>query len=418
MNGILYLVVLVLLVLLSAFFSASETAMMSLNRYRLRNLAQKNYLPAERAMQLLQQPNRLLGAILVGNSFAIIVASAIATLLTIQWFGEPGVIVAAAIMVSVILVIGAVLPKTLAALYPERVAFLAMMVLSAWVKIVYPIVWIINTISNGFLRLLGIPIKKQDTEHLVHEEMRTIISEAMGKLGTGQESMLLGALDLSGMTVDDIKVPRNEIIGINLNEDWDKIVLQLQSSRHTRLPIYRESIDHVLGIIHMRRVVNMLAKSEFSIKTLLDAAEDVYFIPEGTPLNIQLLNFRQEKRRIGLVVDEYGDIQGLLTIADILEEIVKEFTTSLTGQYQAIQLQKDGSYLVDGSISLRELNRHLAIHLPMTGPKTLSGLIIEYLEIIPDAAIALRIENCIMEVLRMEGKMIKLVRLWIPERKK
>ncbi len=402
---------LILLVLVSGFFSGSETGMMSLNRYRLRHLVRKKNRAAKRVHELLERPDRLLGVILIGNTFANVLASAIATVLAVHLFGEIGVVPATIILAIFILLFAEITPKTVAALYPEKVSFSASWLLSFLLKILYPLVWGLNTISNGFLRLFNIKVKKRNIDHLTHEEMRTIVREAMGKVAPQYQNMMLGVLDLGGITVDDIKVPRSEIVGINLEDDWEVILAQLSKSQHTRLPVYKESIDQVQGMLHLRQALNLLAQNELTKETLLKVTQEIYFIPSGTSLNIQLLNFRQEKTRIGLVVDEYGDIEGLVTLEDILEEIVGEFTTNLVPSYPNIQEQSDGSYFVDGSVGVRELNRRLDWKLPTEGPKTLSGLIIEYLEMIPPAGVGLRLAGYPMEVIQVEENMIKLVRV-------
>jgi Mg2+/Co2+ transporter CorB len=403
---------LISLLITSGFFSASETSMMAINRYRLRHLTKKNHRAALRTQHLLERPDRLLGVILIGNTFANIIASSVGTLLAINLYGEVAVLPATLLLALIILIFAEIVPKTVAAFYPERLALSTSGILSVLLKTLYPLVWCANGISNGFLRLFNIRIDKKGTDELTNEEVRTLVHETTGQLSLGYRHMMLGVLDLGGMTVSDIKVPRNDIVGIDLDEDWQSILDKLANAEHTRLPIYTDSIDQMQGILHLRKALNIAAKGQLTRENLQNYIEEAYFIPEATPLNIQLLNFRKEKRRIGLIVDEYGDIQGLVTLEDILEEIVGEFTTNLTPSYKNIRRQKDGSYLINGGVSIRELNRRLHWELPIGGPNTLNGLIVEYLEIIPDSSVCVRLAGHVMEIIEMEDNTIKTVRVW------
>lgn len=409
----LQVVILLLLVLVSAFFSSSETSIMALNRYRLRHLAKKHHKGALRISELLQRPDRLLGVILIGNTFASILASAIATVVAVKFFGDLGVIVTSVCLTLIILIFGEITPKTLAVIYPEKIAYSVSFVLVFLLKVFYPLVFIANGIANGFLRIFNIKVDQRVIDHLTHEELRTVLVEEMSRTASNYQTMMVGILDLAGMTVDDVKVPRNEIVGINLDEDWSSILSILRTSEHNRLPIFRDTIDNVLGMLHVRKILHLLAQESLSPQTLIDCADEVYFIPEGTALNIQLLNFRKEKSRIGLIVDEYGDIDGLITLEDILEEIVGEFTTNLGSSYDNVQLQKDGSYLLEGSINIRDLNRRLKCSLPTEGPNTISGLVIETLETIPENLVCLKIENYLIEIMEMEDTLVKWVKLTI-----
>lgn len=386
--------------------------MMSINRYRLRHLVRKNYLPAVRVSELLERPDRLLGIILIGNTFANIFAGAVATIMAVRFWQNFGVTATTLILTFVILIFAEITPKILAALYPERIAFLASLPLKLLLKILYPLVWIASGIANGLLRMFHV---KKKVDHkldlLSHEELRTVVYEAVGKSANRYQEMLLGILDLGKATVEDIMIPRSDIIGIDLDEEWSKILMQLQTCQHTRIPIYHGCIDYVEGILHVRNVLQLFAENKLNKEFLLKSADQVYFIPEGTPLNDQLLNFQQQKVRIGLVVDEYGDIQGLVTLEDILEEIVGQFTTDLATTSDEILPQKDGSYLIDGGINIRELNRTLGWQLPQDGPKTLNGLILEYLQTIPSSVVCLKIAGYRMEVLEMDGNFIKTVHI-------
>lgn len=406
-------ILLIVLIIVSGFFSGSETAMMALNRYRLRHLARQGNKAAKRVSQLLERPDRLLGVILIGNTFSNILISAVATVIAIRLVGPLGVFPATLLIALMVLIFAEITPKTVAVLNPDRFAYPASWLLTGLLKIGYPLVFCANALANGFLRLLRINMKLRELEDLTGEEVRTLVFESTGQLSKGYKRMMLGVLDLGGMRVNDIQVPRNDIIGIDINDSWPEILAQLAKCEHTRLPVYAESIDQVQGILHLRKALNLVGQGNLNKTTLLSLLEEVYFIPEGTPLNIQVLNFKREKRRMGLVVDEYGDIQGLVTLDDILEEIVGEFTTNMSSTYKSIQRQLDGSYLVNGSISIRELNRELHWQLPTDGPKTLSGLIIEHLETIPNSVVGLRLNNdYAVEVLQMEENTIKLVRIW------
>lgn len=413
MNQIYLLIaVLVFLVLVSAFFSASETSMMALNRYRLRHLVREKNQRAMKASLLLERPDRLLSVILIGNNFANILASAIATLIAVRFYGDLGALITSVFLTLIILIFGEITPKTLAVIYPERIAFPASPILTALLKLLSPLVLLVNGISSSLLRIFNIKVDQRVMDHLTHEELRTVLHEGVSKISPGYKHMMLGVLELGAMTVDDIKVPRNDIVGIDLDQNWEIILKQLLETQHNRLPLYRENIDRVLGILHIRKILNLLTSGDLDKKKLIDSAEEAYFIPEGTPLNVQLINFKKEKRRMGLIVDEYGDIEGLATLEDILEEIVGEFTTTLAEPLEEIQAQKDGSYLVDGGISVRDLNRRMNWELPTEGPNTLSGLIIDYLETIPTSNVALRIAGYPLEVKEMEDTTIKWVQIW------
>jgi len=402
---------LIFLILLSAFFSGSETGLISLNRYRLRHLAKAKHPGATRANRLLERPDRLIGLILLGNNFVNILASSIVTLIALELMGEAGIAVAAILLTVVILIFAEVTPKTLAALHPERIAFPASYVLGPLLWLLYPLVWVINGIANGLLRLLGVAPAAADAQHLSTEELRTVVNEAGALIPRRHQKMLLNILDLEKVTVEDIMVPRNEVFAIDLADEWSTIVKQLTASQHTRIPVCREGIDHVVGILHIRNVLPLLTREDFGKDALNDILREPYFVPEGTPLNQQLLNFQRQKRRIGLVVDEYGDIQGLVTLEDILEEIVGEFTTAPSTTVRDVYPQEDGSFLVDGGANIRELNRTLHWQLPTDGPKTLNGLILEYLETIPEPGTSLRLAGYPLDIMQTTGNAVKIARI-------
>ena len=404
--------ILIALLFISAFFSSSETGMMSLNRYRLRHLAQNNHKSALRVEKLLSRPDRLIGLILIGNNLVNILASAIATLIAIRLFGDYGVAIATVALTVVVLIFAEVTPKTLAALYPERVAFPASLLLRPLMVILYPAVWMINAISNGLLLLFRINPHGQEDNAISSEELRTIVNEAGALIPRRHQDMLVSILDLEKVTVDDIMVPRNEIYGIDVTQDWKTISRRLMQSPHTKVLLYRDNIDDALGFIHARDALRLLAKDEFSKSNMMRALRELYYIPEATPLNVQLVKFQRNKERIGLIVDEYGDIQGLVTLDDILEEIVGDFTTTISPTLsEEIKPQADGTYLIEGSASIRDINKELGWQLPNDGPRSLNGLIIEYLEDIPEANIGLRIAGYPIEILDVENNMVKLVKV-------
>ena len=405
------LIILVFLVFLSAFFSGSEIGMMSINRYKLKYLVKKNNKQAIRVNHLLARPDRLLSVVLIGNTFANIVASTIATLIGQRFYGDTGVAVATALLTIVVLVFAEMTPKTLAALYPQQVAFGTSLPLMILQWIFSPLVKIISFTSNGILRLFGISIDRIQKEALTGEELRSVVHEAGGLLPVEHKSMLISLLDLEQATVEDIMVPKSDIIGIDLEQPWLELLDQLETAQHTRLPLYRGSIDNLVGMIHARNILNLALENKLNIDSLLNSADAPYFIPEATPLNIQILNFRKMKRRSCFVVDEYGDILGLVTMEDILEEIVGEFTTDIAALSRDITPQDDGSVIVDASLTLRHLNRMMSWSLPLIGPRTLSGLIIEYLGYIPPAESCLMIENYRIEILKVSDNTIKGVKM-------
>ncbi len=409
-------VILCIMVILSAFFSATETAMMRLNRHRLRHLADKGNRKAIHAQKLLQRPDKLIGIILLGNNFVNILASSIATIIAIRTLGEAWIAAAAGLLTLVILIFAEVTPKTAAAVHPERIAFPAAFIITPLLKIFYPLVWIINLIANGLLRLLGLPKDGDSDLRLGSDELRIVVNEASGLIPRKHQQMLLNILDLEKEHIDDIMIPRNEIIGIDLTEDIEEIKNFLKHCPYTRLPLFRDDINNVVALIHVRNLLELMRRLDtLTHEDLLKAAEEPYFVPEGTPLNTQLLNFQHQKKRIGLVVDEYGDVEGLITLEDILEEIIGEFTTDFSETISDIHPQEDGSHLIDGSVTLRSLNRIMNWHFPTDGPNTLSGLMIEYLEAIPQPGTSMRIEGYTLEVIQVSENMVKSARVQPPQ---
>ena len=398
-----------LLLAMSAFFSGSETALMALNRYRLRHLTQQGHTGARRASKLLDQPDRLIGLILIGNNFVNILITQLATYIGFRAFGSGGIALSTGILTLILLVFAEVAPKTLGALHPERFAFPAAFIYVPLLKISYPLVWLINLFANGLLKLLGVPTEQRHNQALSYDEMTSVVNEAIG-IDRSHREILLRVLDLEKVTVQDIMVPRAEIMGIDLDEPFEEIEAQLRQLNYTRMPVYRGNINNVVGYIHMRRLLSLLANDALTKAEIETQMQPPYFVPETTTLTHQLHNFKQEKRRHALVVDEYGDITGMVTMEDLLEEIVGEFTHDSTIS-DDIHQQDNGSWFVDGSASLREINRVLNLSLPTDGPKTLNGLIIDRLQAIPEAQQCLMVDGYPIEVIKIHQNAIKTARI-------
>ena len=384
---------------------------MALNRYRLKYLTEnQKHAGAILASRLLSKPDRLIGLILLGNNFVNIIITQLATLIGYRIFGDAGIAIATGFLTFALLIFAEVAPKTLAAMHPERFAFPAAFVYTPLLKIAYPLVWLINWFANGLLRLFGIPTGVIQSTALNQDELRSVVSEAKGLIHDSHQDMLLRVLDLEKITVEDIMVPRTEIIGIDLNEKWEDIEEQLRQVNYTRLPAYRDNINEVVGYLHMRRIMNLLANDRLTLGELEHTMRPAYFIPESTSLTQQLINFKKDRRRHAMVVDEYGDVQGLVTMEDLLGEIVGEFTSDAALSGDIIK-QEDGSWMVDGGISVRDLNRSLEIKLPTDGPRTLSGLILEYLEAIPEARLSVLLAGYPLEVIKIVDNVVKTVRV-------
>ena len=403
----------ILLVILSAYFSGSETAMMALNRYRLRHLANEGHRGAKRASRLLERPDRLLGVILIGNNFVNFSAASIATVVALRLIGDSGVIIAPIVCTFVFLIFAEVAPKTIAAAYPEKIALPSSHILQLLLWVIYPLVWLVNAFANSLLWLFGIKHEEVLDDHLTRDELRTLIFEG-SKIADHPQNMMLGVLDLDKVTVDDIMVPRHEIVGIDIEDDLDDIVNQICSAQHTRMPVFREDIDKVIGVLHLRNAAKFLTAEVLTKAAILQEIDDPYFVLENTPLQTQLYNFQQQKERIALVVNEYGNVEGIVTLEDILEEIVGEFTTDLAAVGVDIHHQDDGSYLIDGGTHIRLINRSLGWNLPLRGPKTLNGLITDYLETIPESNICMLIDNYRIEIVQIQDNMIRTARISLP----
>ncbi|MDE0790023.1 MAG: HlyC/CorC family transporter [Woeseiaceae bacterium] len=401
---------LVVLLLLSAFFSGSETALMSLNRYHLRHKVRAGSRGARLAEQLLKRPDQLIGLILLGNNLVNFSASALVTLIALDLGGEPAVAIGTGILTLTVIIFAEAAPKTLAALNPERLAFPAAMIYYPLLKITYPIVWLTNVASNGVLFLLGVRDKGNDLHSLNREELRTVVHEASTRISSRYRQMLLSILDLEKVTVDDVMVPHNEIIGIDLDDNDREIETTIADSQHTRLPVYQDNIDKVVGMLHLRHLANTSSRN-FSREILLELLTEPYFVPEGTPLSTQLVQFQRRRERIALVVDEYGDIQGIITLEDILEEIVGEFTTDPSDDENDVVRDSPNTFLVDATANIRELNRSQGWALPSDGPKTLNGLIVELLETIPEPLTCLKIDGYPIEIVESDDNRIRSVRI-------
>lgn len=406
------IIILVIMVVVSAYFSASETGMMTLNRYRLRHLSKQGNRAARRVEKLLRRPDRLISLVLIGNNLVNILASALATIVGIRLYGNAGVAIATGVLTFVVLIFAEVMPKTIAALYPERVAFPSSVLLAPLQKIMLPLVWLLNTITRGLMRLCGIRGNVHSSDAVSKDELRSIVNESHSQISRRNQDMLISVLDLEKVTVSDIMVPRNEVVGIDINDDWKSIMRQLTHSPHGRIVLYRQSLDDAIGMLRVREAYRLMTeKKEFNKENLLRAADEIYFIPEGTPLNVQLVKFQRNKEKVGMIVDEYGDIQGLVTVEDILEEIVGDFTTSMSPSLaEELNPQSDGSVLIDGSANVRELNKAFNWSLPIEA-RTINGMLLEELEEIPQVDAQVRVGNYLIDVLDVQENMIKRVRV-------
>lgn len=388
---------------------------MRLNRYRLRHQARDGRRAAQLAEKLLERPDRLIGLILLGNNLVNFAAAALVTLIALRVGGEPAVALFTLLLAIVVLIFSESAPKTLAALHPERVGLPAAFVYYPLMIITYPIVWLVSVTSNGVLWLLGVRGGEAGLSSLSNEELRTIVYEAGTLISRKYRSMLINILDLEKVSVDDVMVPHNEIMGIDLDDSLEEIAAVIRHSEHTRLPVYRDNIDQVIGLLHLRRLANLTSHARFDKNDIESLATEPYFVPEGTPLSTQLVQFQRGKQRFALVVDEYGDIQGIVTLEDILEEIVGEFTTVPDSEDNGITREADGRYLINGMTNIREMNRVMDWSLPTDGPKTLNGLILEYLETIPSPGTCLKIEQYPIEIVQSDDNRVQTARIFVPQ---
>jgi Mg2+/Co2+ transporter CorB len=408
---------LAVLLLTSAFFSASETAMMAINRYRLRHAAESGVRGAMRAQALLDKTDKLLGVILLGNNLVNSASATLSAVLAIRLFGSGEVVlfVATLLLTFLILVFSEVTPKVVGAAFPERVAYPATLLLTPLLKLAYPVVWFVNLFVQGILRLLRIrPPEQGQGNSLGLEELRTIVLESSGRLPREHHRILMNLLELEDITVDDVMTPRNQIEAIDIEDDPERLRQQISTSHHTRLVVHAGSPDNLLGVLHVRRVLHALTGDELDPETLKENLEDPYFVPAGTPLFTQLRNFQSGRRRLALVVDEYGELQGLVTLEDLLEEMVGEFTTQAPSDTGYLRREKDGSWLVEGSVLLRHLNRKLGLSLPLDGPKTLNGLLLEQFEDIPEAGVSLKLGDVPVEIVQTQDRAVKMARIYLP----
>lgn len=412
------LISLAVLIFVSAFFSISETSMMALNRYRLRHLTKTGHRGARIASQLLSQVDRLLGVVLLGNTLVNAGATTLATVIAIRLFGGGELVLSmsTAAVAFLLLVFSEITPKVIGATRPESIAFPAGYLLAPLLKLAYPVTWFVNLFVRGLLWLLRFQTNTQQTHTLSMEELRTLILEGGNFLPQKHQNILLNLFDLESITVEDAMTPRSQIEAIDIESDPDEIRRQIAISNHTRLPVYREKLDDVIGIVHVRKVLNLSEGENIDAKTLSDVLREPYFIPMGTPLLTQLQNFQEQQDRMGLVVDEYGELKGLLTLEDILEEIIGEFTTQSPLQTARFRRMEDGSIIVEGGTLLRDLNRKLAYKFPLDGPKTLNGLILEHFQDIPEPGTSLKLAGYPLEVLQTQDRVIKSVRLLPPDK--
>ena len=396
------------MLVLSAFFSGSETSLMTLNRYRLRHLVKLKHKGATKAQKLLERPDRVLGLILLCNNFVNNFASSIATVIAIKLYAdeESSVAIAAALLTLVMLIFSEVTPKTLATIKPELLAFPSAWVYTVLLKIFYPLVWLVNTLAHCLLRQMGVDTSKTGQDQLNKDELKSIISESESVMPPRYQKMLLGILDLESATVEDIMTPRNEIIGIDLELPIETIIQHIKHSSHTRLPVYKQNIDRVIGFLHLRKALIEIHHEDFDKQTIISLLAKPSFIPESTPVHTQMLRFKNEKIRVGLVVDEYGYVQGLVTLDDLLQEIVGELIT----EENAVRQQLDGSYFVDATITVRELNRIMQWDLPTESAKTLNGLILDFMETIPNTGTSIRLHGHPLEILKRDENTVKLVK--------
>ncbi len=387
--------------------------MMTLNRYRLRHLAKQGNRAARRVEKLLRKPDRLISLVLIGNNLVNILASAIATIVGMRLYGNAGVAIATGVLTFVVLVFAEVLPKTIAALYPEKVAFPSSVLLGPLQIVMMPLVWLLNTVTRILMRMVGIKVDNVVSAALSKDELRTIVNESRSQISRRNQDMLLSVLDLEKVSVNDIMVPRSDIVGIDINDDWKSIVRQLTHSPHGRIVLYRDSLDDAISMLRVREAYRLMTeKQEFTKEMLLRAADEIYYVPEGTPLSTQLIKFQRNKKKVGLVVDEYGDIQGLVTVEDILEEIVGDFTTSMSPTLaEDVTPQNDGSVIIEGGASIREINKAFNWHLPEEEARTVNGMLLEALEEIPANGTRVRIAQYDIDILDVQDNMIRQVRV-------
>lgn len=408
------LLALLLLLILSGFFSGSETSMMAVNRYRLKTLAKSGHRGAKLAEWLLKRTDRLLSVILLGNNLVNAAAAALVTVIAFRMFGENelSLTLATLVVTFLILVFSEVTPKVIGASYPERIVPVVSYPLALMLKLFHPVIWFINLFVQGQLRLLRLRIADDGASNRMGvEELRTVLTESGHFLPKSHRGMLLNLFDLENLTVDDVMLPRGQIEAIDLDEAPDEIVQRLQTSHHAHLPVYREELNEIVGIVHVRRALSHIGEDAFDAEAFREGLKAAYFVPSGTPLLTQLSQFQENRQSLGLVVDEYGELLGLITVEDVLEEIVGEFAGVNPLQGRGWSVDEEGGYLVEGTVSLRDLNRKLGLAFPLDGARTLNGLIMEYLEAMPEAGVTIKIAGCTVEIVQIAGRKVKTARL-------
>ena len=404
---------LIVLLVVSGFFSISETSMMALNRYRLRHLAKQGHRGARLTQALLDRTDRLLGVILLGNNLINSASSVLATVICVRLFGEGEItlMIATGLITFFILVFSEITPKVIGSLYPERIALASSYVLTPLLRVAYPLVWFVNLFVQGLLRLMFIKPKPESSGHLSMEELRTLVLEGGKFIPQKHQSIFLNLFELEDMTVDDTMTPRGQIEHIDLADDIDDIRDAIATAHHTRLVVCEGGLDNVVGIVHMRKVLNAARRQQVTLEDIRSILREPYFVPEGTPLLTQLTHFQDNQRHMGLVVDEYGEILGLVTLKDILEEIVGEFTSQAIGSAALFHREPDGSVIADGMCSLRVLNRKAGFEFPLDGPKTINGLVLEQLEDIPEPNTSLLVAEHLVEIMQVQNRAVKVVRI-------
>ncbi len=387
--------------------------MMSLNRYRMNHLRRSQHGGATRASKLLEKPDKLIGVILIGNNFVNFLAASIASSIAILILGEPAPFATAIVLTLVVLIFAEVTPKTIAALYPERIAYPSSIVLGVLLKVLYPVVWMVNFVSNMLVRALGFhPQADGSDQQLNQEELRTVVHESESRLPKKRQGMLLNILDLEKVQVDQIMVPRNEVTGLDIEDDMEEMLEQIASAQHTRLPVYRKNIDNIVGVLHMRSAGRLIKTENLNKAAIIQETTEPYFSPDSTPLHTQLFNFQSKKLRLAVVVDEFGAVKGIVTLEDILEEIVGEFTTDLSDSNRDIFAQEDGSYLIDGGTSIRDINRSLSWQLDSESANTLNGMLMEVLQSIPDSSVGVKLDGYYAEILQVKDNVFRTVKMW------
>jgi Mg2+/Co2+ transporter CorB len=403
------------LLLIGAFFSIAETSLMSLNRYRLRHLANAGHRGARLASGLLAKTDKLLGVILLGNNFANAASATLVTVISVRLFGDGQAVLAGGTLAVTfaILVFGEISPKVIAATYPEKLAFACSYFLYPLLKVAYPVVWFVNLFVSGFLKLLRIKTDFSDTAHAISmEELRTIVSESGKFIPKKHRSILLNLFDLEKATVDDVMTAHTQIEAVDFDAPLETILQQIATSHHTRMLVRQGPNEEIIGVIHIRKVMHQVQSGQLDLDLLREIVAEPYYVPCGTPLYTQLQQFQEKQQRLALVVDEYGELKGLVTLEDILEEIVGDFTTQSPSFGGAFHEQPDGSWLVDGGVQLRSLNRKLGLGFPLDGPKTLNGLVLEHFEDIPEPGTSFRIGGHTLEIIQTHERIVKSVRIY------